>query len=131
VECARRLLLASIIGITAADSAGSPVIALCICLFFIGVFLTLMPLANASSNVISVVLAYSLTFFFLAGQSCLPRLSCQKLSCFSSSFASAEFASLLFGLPMVETTKFLLESFLPANGRYFVSPCFLSSHDKS
>jgi len=66
IECGRRLLLAAVIGIVAADSAASPAIGLCICLSFIYVFTTHQPYKNSSTNFMGVVLAFSLTFFFIA-----------------------------------------------------------------
>ena len=68
IECGRRLLLAAVIGIVAADSAASPVIGLCISLLFIHVFSAYQPYRNSSTNFMGVVLAYSLSFFFLAGE---------------------------------------------------------------
>jgi hypothetical protein len=68
VECVRRLSLASIIGIVAADSAASPVIGLCISLAFNYVFTSLEPFNRVEANIFSIVLSYSLTLFFLAGE---------------------------------------------------------------
>jgi hypothetical protein len=68
VECLRRLSLASIIGIVAADSAASPVIGLCISLACNYMFTSLEPFSGAEANTFSIVLSYSLTLFFVAGK---------------------------------------------------------------
>jgi len=66
LECVRRLFLASIIGIVAADSAASPVIGLGISLAFINVFTLLEPFNVKEANIFSLVLSNSLTLFFVA-----------------------------------------------------------------
>ena len=68
VECVRRLSLASIIGIVAANSAASPVIGLCISLVFNFVFASFKPFNTVDSNIFSLVLSNSLTLFFVAGE---------------------------------------------------------------
>jgi hypothetical protein len=68
IECCRRLSLASIIGIVAADSAASPVIGLCISLAFNYLFASLEPFLAAEANIFSIVLSNSLTLFFVAGE---------------------------------------------------------------
>jgi len=66
VECFRRLSLASVIGIVAADSAASPIIGVCISLAFNHVFTSLEPFKVQENNDFSIVLSNSLTLFFLA-----------------------------------------------------------------
>ena len=69
IECGRRLLLAAVISIVAADSAASPVIGLCVSILFICVFTACQPYKDSSTNFLGVVLACSLTSFFIAGES--------------------------------------------------------------
>ena len=66
IECVRRLLLASIIGIANSDSAASPVIGLLLSLIFIHVFERYLPYKEPSDSVLGVVLAYALALLFLA-----------------------------------------------------------------
>jgi hypothetical protein len=66
IECARRLLLASVIGIANSDSAASPVIGLLLSLFFIHIFERYSPFMSASDNDLSVILGFSLALLFLA-----------------------------------------------------------------
>ena len=66
MECFRRLLLASVIGVLSADSAASAVIGLIGCVVFIYVFVEMKPFKNDDDCNLGIVLSYSLTFFFLA-----------------------------------------------------------------
>jgi len=66
VECARRLLLSSVVGIVSANSAANPALGLLICLCFNWVFIELKPFNEPSDCSLGVVLAYSLTLFFFA-----------------------------------------------------------------
>jgi len=66
VECFRRLLLASVIGVLSADSPASSVIGLIGCFVFIYVFVEMKPFKADDDCNLGIVLAYALTFFFLA-----------------------------------------------------------------
>ena len=66
LECVRRLLLASIIGIVSQDAAGAPVLGIFICLVFCFIFTNEKPYADPSNSGLSILLAFSLTLFFLA-----------------------------------------------------------------
>jgi hypothetical protein len=66
LECIRRLLLASVIGIVASDSAASAVLGILISQFFLAIFLKLKPFKDVDDSWLATVLSYSLTLFFLA-----------------------------------------------------------------
>mmetsp|Transcript_57436 Transcript_57436/g.113194 ORF Transcript_57436/g.113194 Transcript_57436/m.113194 type:complete len:737 (-) Transcript_57436:21-2231(-) len=66
VECARRLLLTSIIGIVAPDSAVAPVLGLLIAIVFVVLFAETKPFKNENDNWLAVTLSFSLSLFFLA-----------------------------------------------------------------
>ena len=66
LECVRRLLLASIIGIVSQDAAAAPVLGIFICLVFCFIFTNEKPYADPSNSGLSILLAFSLTLFFLA-----------------------------------------------------------------
>lgn len=66
LDCARRLLLASIVGLIAVNSPANAVAGLLICLFYIYVFLKLEPYNEQTTNDVSVVLSYSLSLLYLA-----------------------------------------------------------------
>ena len=65
-ECGRRLLLASVIGVVAEDSAAAPTMGLLICFGFLWVFTKLEPFKDDGDSMLGVVLAYSLALLFLA-----------------------------------------------------------------
>ena len=67
-ECARRLLLASAIGMLDPESSASPVAGLLIALVYTFVFMELKPYKTAENNILAQILAYSLCLFFLAGE---------------------------------------------------------------
>lgn len=65
VDCARRLLLSSIIGIFASDdSTAAPVMGTFLSLAFVEVF-QWRPFKNPDDNIVGIVLAYSLVIFFV------------------------------------------------------------------
>jgi hypothetical protein len=64
VECFRRLLLASIIGIASGDSALAPVIGFLLCLAFIHLF-SKRPYKKDEDSTLGIVLTYSLAHIFL------------------------------------------------------------------
>ena len=66
LDCVRRLLLASVIGVVSSDSAAAPVLGLVISTVFIGVFSALKPFKSKDDNTLAVILAYSLMLLFLA-----------------------------------------------------------------
>ena len=66
LECARRLSLASIIGIVSQESAAAPVLGIIISAAFTWVSTALRPFKDDSDNTLGVVLAYALMFFFLS-----------------------------------------------------------------
>jgi hypothetical protein len=65
-ECARRLLLASVIGIVDADSAAAPVLGVFISLLFVFVFQKIQPYKKADDNHLAILLAFTLVAFFVA-----------------------------------------------------------------
>ena len=65
LECVRRLLLASAVGMVAADSAAAPTIGLLIALAFIHVFDYYRPYKSPRNSSLGVVLAYSTALLFL------------------------------------------------------------------
>jgi len=67
VECIRRLLLGSMIGLASSggDSAASAELGILICLVFLYAAIYYRPFKNESDNKLAVVLAYSLTLIFL------------------------------------------------------------------
>ena len=67
-ECARRLFLASAIGMLDEDSSASPVAGLLIATVYTFVFTKLGPFKTAENNALAQILAYSLLLFFLAGK---------------------------------------------------------------
>ena len=67
MECIRRLLLASIVGIVSNESSASPVLGILLSLTFAWVFTDLKPFKDKSDSRLSVVLGGSLILFFLAG----------------------------------------------------------------
>jgi hypothetical protein len=66
LECVRRLLLASIVGLVSENSPANALVGILICAFFIWVFTEAKPFKDANNDTLSVVLAYSLFFFFLS-----------------------------------------------------------------
>ncbi len=66
LECVRRLLLASVIGIVSSSSAAAPTIGLLICLAYVYIFVGWRPYEENAHNILNIVLAYSLTLFFLS-----------------------------------------------------------------
>ena len=67
-EYARRLFLASAIGMLDEDSSASPVAGLLIATVYTFVFTKLGPFKTAENNALAQILAYSLLLFFLAGK---------------------------------------------------------------
>ena len=65
MECFRRLLLASIIGIASEDSALAPVIGFLLCLAFLHLF-SKRPYKKYYDSTLGIVLSYSLAFMFLS-----------------------------------------------------------------
>jgi len=65
LECVRRLLLASAVGMVAADSAAAPTLGLLIALAFVYVFDHFMPYKSRENSTLGVVLAYSTALLFL------------------------------------------------------------------
>ena len=64
IECARRLLLASVIGIVSDDSSAAPVLGLLITIAFSFVFAFLQPLKK-EDTILGIVLSYALILLFL------------------------------------------------------------------
>jgi len=64
VECFRRLLLASVIGIASDDSALAPVIGVLLCLAFLHLF-SKRPFKEEDNSTLGIVLTYALAFIFL------------------------------------------------------------------
>ena len=67
-ECARRLLLASAIGMLDPESSASSVAGQLIAVFSFVVFAKLEPYKTAENNILAEMLAISLFLFFLAGE---------------------------------------------------------------
>ena len=65
-ECARRLLLACIIGVADADSAAAPVLGIFISLFYVFVFQQFKPYKKEDDNRLAILLAFALVAFFVA-----------------------------------------------------------------
>jgi hypothetical protein len=65
VECFRRLLLASVIGIASEDSALAPVIGFLICLAFLHLFCK-RPFKEEDDSSLGIVLTYALSFIFFS-----------------------------------------------------------------
>ena len=66
LETVRRLLLASALGMVASDSAAAPTMGVLICMGFLFVFIRFEPFKVRNNNILTIVLAYSTTLFFLA-----------------------------------------------------------------
>mmetsp|Transcript_86908 Transcript_86908/g.168344 ORF Transcript_86908/g.168344 Transcript_86908/m.168344 type:complete len:312 (-) Transcript_86908:193-1128(-) len=66
LECVRRLLLASVIGLVAEDSTAAPVIGVLVTLVFLYAFTRWAPFVDKDDNALGIILAYSLTLLFLA-----------------------------------------------------------------
>jgi len=82
VECGRRLVLASAIGVLSSDSAINPVAGLIVCLAFNYVFTRIKPFDGRKNNTLGVILSYSLTLFFLAAIMLKVRLRvCVRATC--------------------------------------------------
>ena len=64
LECGRRLLLASVIGLVSAESAAAPVLGIICSLAFVQVF-NIMPFRDPNDSVLGVILAYCLVLLFL------------------------------------------------------------------
>jgi len=64
-ECAWRLMLASVIGAVAVDSAAAPTIGLLVCLAMNLAFGRLEPYVDAANNLLGLTLSYSLSLEFL------------------------------------------------------------------
>jgi len=65
LECMRRLLLASVIGMASAGSAASPTLGLLISVTFTFIFVDKKPYKKAADSKLAVTLAYSLAALFL------------------------------------------------------------------
>jgi len=65
LECCRRLILASVVGLVDAESAIAPVLGLIIAMFFIHVF-ELRPYKDQSDNTLGIILGYCLAFLYLS-----------------------------------------------------------------
>ena len=65
VECFRRLLLASVIGIASEGSALAPVVGILLCLGFLHVFCR-RPFKEEEDSSLGILLTYSLTFIFIS-----------------------------------------------------------------
>ena len=66
VECVRRLILASVVGIIADDSTSQPVLGLLVCYLFCHVYTDLKPYRDRIDNMFAVALNWSLALLFLA-----------------------------------------------------------------
>mmetsp|Transcript_24295 Transcript_24295/g.49796 ORF Transcript_24295/g.49796 Transcript_24295/m.49796 type:complete len:204 (+) Transcript_24295:1179-1790(+) len=66
MDCVRRLLLASIIGIADDKSAAAAVIGTVIALFYIAIFSELKPYKQKDDSLLAIVLTYSTALLFLA-----------------------------------------------------------------
>lgn len=66
IECVRRLLLASVVGLAADDSAAGAVMGLLLSLFFILVFSELRPFKAEDDFMLGIMFSYSLTLVSLA-----------------------------------------------------------------
>jgi hypothetical protein len=66
VECVRRLLLASVIGVVSANSAAAPVLGILISGVFVRVFEHSRPCKRDENSSLVIILAYSLVLVFLA-----------------------------------------------------------------
>ena len=64
MECFRRLLLASVIGVASRDSALAPVLGFLLCLLFLHLF-SKRPFKKRDNSTLGIVLTYSLAFIFL------------------------------------------------------------------
>lgn len=67
LECLRRLLLASVIGMIPADGVVAPTLGILLCFVFLYVFIDFRPYRNPDDSDLGVILQYSVTLFFLAG----------------------------------------------------------------
>ena len=65
LECFRRLLLATVIGVLNSDSLASPVAGIVVCLGFSHVF-EFRPFRNQDDNTLGIILSNSLSLFFLS-----------------------------------------------------------------
>ena len=66
LECVRRLLLASVIGVVSENSAAAPVMGVIISLAFVRVIEMFRPYKSSQNNTLVTILAYSLVCIFLA-----------------------------------------------------------------
>ena len=67
LECVRRLMLASVIGMLPADGVVAPTLGILLCFVFLYVFIDFRPYRNADDSNLGVILQYSITLLFLAG----------------------------------------------------------------
>jgi len=67
LECVRRLLLASVVGMLPADGVVAPTFGILLCFVFLYVFIDFRPYRNEDDSNLGIILQYSITLFFLAG----------------------------------------------------------------
>ena len=104
----RKLFLANVIGIFATESnVTAPVLGLLVCLVFLYVFIKIEPYNDRSDTKISIVLAYSLTLFYLAAL----MIKTESVSGDDSFFTTLLILVLVSG-PTVVVVDLLLELYL-------------------
>ena len=67
LECARRLMLASVVGILPEDGVVSPTLGILFCLAFLYIFTDFRPYRSSADSTHGIVMQYSITLLFLAG----------------------------------------------------------------
>jgi hypothetical protein len=67
LECVRRLILASVVGMLPADGVVAPTLGILLCFVFLYIFIDFRPYRNADDSNLGIILQYSITLFFLAG----------------------------------------------------------------
>ena len=67
LECVRRLVLASVVGMLPEDGVVAPTLGILLCFMFLYIFIDFRPYRDPDNSDLGVILQYSITLFFLAG----------------------------------------------------------------
>ena len=105
LECVRRLLLASVVGMLPAEGVVAPTLGILLCFCFLYVFIDFRPYRNADDANLGVILQYSITLFFLAGLLAKVNVTANQTKSEEAIFGYALMAIMLLG-PFMITAQF-------------------------
>lgn len=105
LECVRRLLLASVVGMLPAEGVVAPTLGILLCFCFLYVFIDFRPYRNADDANLGVILQYSITLLFLAGLLAKVNVTANQTKSEEAIFGYALMAIMLLG-PFMITAQF-------------------------